>query len=321
MKQEASKPKGKKDKKRNSQVQSTMEVDQQLLDLNSSWDNSGQGATPATNLPTDMTQILEPLKKVADENEDEDGTAEGQNSKSSVPGPLASPKPFSQEPNAASAADNTIPSEAGVKKFSVSRLSELFDKGLVYQQPSGWSDNLADTRPGRITSPLLELEKAPTTDYVNLDKIPQLPDYANVDENLPNTNEDYVNLDAIHTSLAQSVDTTPLDAVTEDSSQPLTSCQVLYSYQASDDTEVTITEGDVVTVVPRDDATPGWTMVRLVDGSEGWVPESYLELPEGGAQSNDQGGSGREATEKPLAEPTTGQASRHPTSPSNTGMR
>ena len=53
---------------------------------------------------------------------------------------------------------------------------------------------------------------------------------------------------------------------------------MLYSYQAADDTEVTVTEGDVVTFVPRDDVSAGWMMVRVEGGAQGWVPESYLQL-------------------------------------------
>lgn len=59
--------------------------------------------------------------------------------------------------------------------------------------------------------------------------------------------------------------------------------EALYSYDANDSTEVSMVEGDMVTFVPRDDTSPGWIMVRVADGAEGWVPESYVRQVTGEA--------------------------------------
>ena len=56
--------------------------------------------------------------------------------------------------------------------------------------------------------------------------------------------------------------------------------QVLYDYTATDTTELTIKEGDMVISVAGFTAGmfPGWLMVRQEgELDEGWVPESYLK--------------------------------------------
>ncbi len=261
-KQDASKQKGKKDKKKESPVQST-QVQQQLLDLNSSWDSSAQDAIPVSNLPTDMSQILLPLTETTEDNE-EDGTAAEEEKRTTA----------AQEDFKPSQEDSPAPSDgSGVRKFSVSRLSELFDKGLVSQQGSGWSSHVAEVKPGRIKSPLLEQQTdtdQTNLDYVNTNEFKQPSEVTSGDQA-----EDYVNLDTIPTLPAAM--TTDLDLTSDKPS--LVTCQVLYTYQAQDDTEVSITEGDLVTVVPHTEASPGWSMVRLADNSQGWVPQSYLDIP------------------------------------------
>jgi len=275
-------------------------VEQQLLDLNSSWDNSGQGKS-TSDLPTDMTQILEPLKKEGGE-ETEDTNKEGKE--------LA----VIQEKE-----DEEIPIEGGVRKFSVSKLSQLFDKGLVSQQNSSWSSELADYKP--------EKEMGASS------RIHDLPDYANLDKVVPSgSSEDYVNLDSV--IISDSTQATSQNAgvggnLTVPRGAPEKTCQVMYDYQAQDATEVSILEGDLVTPLPRDDASPGWVMVRLADGTEGWVPQAYLEMPKGG-ESQDEGatsgnaGGGEEqrkeveVVEEQVKESGTGQVTSMP-SPTDAG--
>ena len=56
--------------------------------------------------------------------------------------------------------------------------------------------------------------------------------------------------------------------------------RALYDFDASDSTEVSFREGDVLAVCPDSDVSPGW-LVAEFGGEKGWVPESYLELMEG----------------------------------------
>lgn len=56
--------------------------------------------------------------------------------------------------------------------------------------------------------------------------------------------------------------------------------RALYDFDASDSTEISFREGDVLTVCPDSDVSPGW-LVAEFGGEKGWVPESYLELMEG----------------------------------------
>lgn len=58
--------------------------------------------------------------------------------------------------------------------------------------------------------------------------------------------------------------------------------RALFDYEATHPSELTIREGDIVTFVPTTESSPGWTMVCLSSGEQGWAPESYLQLLEQG---------------------------------------
>ena len=75
-------------------------------------------------------------------------------------------------------------------------------------------------------------------------------------------------------------------AVVQSTSAPV-QYRALYDFDASDSTEVSFCEGDVLTVCPDSDASPGWLMAEI-GGKKGWVPESYLELMEG--EKEEEGG-------------------------------
>lgn len=57
------------------------------------------------------------------------------------------------------------------------------------------------------------------------------------------------------------------------------SCTVLYDFDAQDDQELSVSEGEEVELVQPIDA--GWVLCQLQNGSKtGLVPISYLEIPE-----------------------------------------
>lgn len=281
---EANKQRGKKDKKKELVQQNSVKTEQQLLDLNFSPEHSVQ----ASSLPTDMEDILLPLKKAGEEG--------GEPSPNAVDPPVPKPrtKSLSRSPGHAPGRVDTDSSESGghaaegmgVSRFSVAKLSELFDKGLSPQQPiwspggvgrtGDWSTAINTPSPERAAGPALSpapsARKAPSVD-MNLEEVTKQA-----------TPSDSVNkgvgVEPLPTDSAypDDVSSLPSQANTSyDHTHPISCCQVLYNYQGKDNTEVSIVEGDIVTVLPREDASPGWVMVRLADGSEGWVPQSYLE--------------------------------------------
>ena len=56
--------------------------------------------------------------------------------------------------------------------------------------------------------------------------------------------------------------------------------RALYDFEAGDSTELSFREGDVLTLCPDSEVSPGW-LVAEIGGKQGWVPESYLQLMEG----------------------------------------
>ena len=56
--------------------------------------------------------------------------------------------------------------------------------------------------------------------------------------------------------------------------------RALYDFEAGDSTELSFHEGDVLTLCPDSEVSPGW-LVAEIGRKQGWVPESYLQLMEG----------------------------------------
>ena len=53
--------------------------------------------------------------------------------------------------------------------------------------------------------------------------------------------------------------------------------KVNYDYDAGDNTQLTIREGQIITVIG--DATPeGWYLAETGSGKEGYVPKDYIEV-------------------------------------------
>ena len=75
-----------------------------------------------------------------------------------------------------------------------------------------------------------------------------------------------------------SEEATPIQTVPEEATPTSYQYRVLYDYETTDPSEVNIQEGDIVTFVPNAEPQPGWTMVHLTSGEQGWAPESYLQL-------------------------------------------
>ncbi|GAA6006776.1 hypothetical protein JCM11491_003178 [Sporobolomyces phaffii] len=61
------------------------------------------------------------------------------------------------------------------------------------------------------------------------------------------------------------------------SSSPRQSATLMYDYSAASAFELTVSEGETVSIIEPEDAS-GWTKVQTPDGREGLVPGSYLEL-------------------------------------------
>ncbi|QRW27522.1 cell division control protein [Rhizoctonia solani] len=59
--------------------------------------------------------------------------------------------------------------------------------------------------------------------------------------------------------------------------QPTTKAKVLYSYAATGEFEVSITEGSMVEIVEHDDGS-GWVKILNEQGAEGLVPATYIEV-------------------------------------------
>ena len=69
--------------------------------------------------------------------------------------------------------------------------------------------------------------------------------------------------------------------------EPAVQYRALYDYEASDGTEVSFHEGDVLVSCPGGEVSPGWVMVE-VGGVRGWAPETYLERVEGTSEAVEQ---------------------------------
>lgn len=225
---------------------------EQLLDLNSSWDSTAQTSPGISSFAKDTSQILLPLRSVQEE-EEEGGSEKARSPTPPVPRPRSAS--VSPEPE--------DPTDTSVRCLSVARLSKLFDTGAAPAQ--GWSSAIQPaTSPKKLADP-------EDSDYTNLDQVSSISPLTARDRSSP----------------------TPVPVPRTSPPPPLTAgptYKALYDYQAADDSEVTLVEGGVVALVPRDDASPGWLMVRLEDGSEGWVPESYLEAMAKGTTADDDEG-------------------------------
>ena len=272
---EKGKARGKKGK-----VQEKVKAEQQLLDLNSSWDSTAQTSPGISSFAKDTSQILQPLKPV-----DEEGEEQEQSTKSPLPWkPVPKPRSASMSPEPHESQDT----EPSIKRFSVARLSELFDKGMSTTSP-GWSSQIqSESKP---KSPQQTANSA-NQDYINVDQIIS-PGGTAPNPMTPNSASqasDYINYDEFASPEGPISDSANSASQVTMATGEGCGYRVLYSYQATDDTEVSVEEGDEVTFVPREDASTGWSMVRLSGGEQGWVPESYLQpLPKGGVVATDVG--------------------------------
>ncbi len=229
--------KGKKEKK--GEAESTPHRDEQLLDLNSSWDSTAPTKPAISSFAQDTSQILTPLKPLEEEEEEERGERKGEGikKKASAP-PLPKPRSTSVTPEPMFLPQLSSPTAA---RYSVPQLSQLFDSGIDPSTVSGWSSEIQQQLPSpneAQTNSAVSTEHKPAFSYMEEVGVANTP-------SSPREGE--------------------------------VTCMVIYGFQASEDSEVTIGEGDTVTFVPRNDASPGWVMVRKEGGASGWVPESYLE--------------------------------------------
>ncbi|ELU44856.1 SH3 domain-containing protein [Rhizoctonia solani AG-1 IA] len=69
----------------------------------------------------------------------------------------------------------------------------------------------------------------------------------------------------------------PPPATAPPAASPTTKAKVLYSYAATGEFEVSITEGSIVEIVEHDDGS-GWVKILNEQGAEGLVPATYIEV-------------------------------------------
>ncbi|KAA6386649.1 MAG: hypothetical protein EZS28_017824 [Streblomastix strix] len=54
--------------------------------------------------------------------------------------------------------------------------------------------------------------------------------------------------------------------------------KVIYDYQSSTDTDVTVSEGEIVDISPDDQNDQDWAFVTKTNGEQGYVPRTYIEF-------------------------------------------
>ena len=215
-----------------------------LVDLVSSWDNSAQTAPGIQSFIKDESQILQPMKS-GGEMEEETVTAESE----------SKPEDLYSVPLRKS--DRTKPETK--RQHSVQRLSKIFEEKAAALQES------APLSPTAVSP----TEKTAVGRHSKSPEQKPLPP-------LPTAEPPATSPTITPTSTVAIYDVPPV----ADSGDEEFLYQVLYDYTATDATELTIKEGDVVISVAGFTAemSPGWLMVRQEgELDEGWVPESYLK--------------------------------------------
>ena len=217
-----------------------------LVDLISSWDDSAQTAPGIQSFIKDESQILQPMKS-GGETEEEAVTAESESKPEDLYSvPLRKSKPETK------------------RQHSVQRLSKIFEEKAAALQES---------------TPLSPTAVSPTavspTEKTAVGRRSKSPEQKPLPP-LPTAEPPATSPTITPTSTVAIYDVPPV----ADSGDEEFLYQVLYDYTATDATELTIKEGDVVISVAGFTAgmSPGWLMVRQEgELDEGWVPESYLK--------------------------------------------
>lgn len=85
-------------------------------------------------------------------------------------------------------------------------------------------------------------------------------------------------------------------------------CVVLYDFEAGDEDELSVNEGETLTILEKENAE--WWRVRNAHGQEGVVPAQYVEVSEGGANgaAHDDGAAERRRHEEEAAAAATAAA-------------
>ena len=233
-----------------------------LVDLVSSWDSSAQTAPGIQSFIKDESQILQPVRPGEEATEEEKGTEDN-----SVPEDLYSVPQRKAEREK---------SQEGGKTY-VKKLSQIFEEKAAATLESSPVHATAVDRTERGSSsksppksPIKTPPKSPTRSPL---KSPaKSPSRSPEPKPLPPLPTTETPANAPAASLA---------AVDYDY-PPDEEClyQALYDYTATDNTELTMREGDMVISAAGFTAgmSPGWLMVRHEgELDEGWVPESYLK--------------------------------------------
>ena len=225
----------------------------QLLNLDSSWDSTAEISPGISSFVKDTNQILQPqaLPTVTEASEDRE---RGEPVAQPVPKPRSRSVSRSPEHQAAG-------STSGKSRYSVAALSKMFNEG-----PVGWSTDIQkQTSPDRQQ----QQQKQQLDDYANLEDVVTSPEATSPPAPLLPPSSP-----ASTTSPAPPSSHTPTPAASQPDPAPGTRYRAMYDYEAVRDDELSLAEGEVVSLVSVQEG--GWLVVS--SGSrEGWAPVSYLE--------------------------------------------
>lgn len=244
-------------------LKSSLGKENTLVDLVSSWDSSAQTAPGIQSFIKDESQILQPVRPGEEPAEEERRTEAN-----SVPEDLYSvPKRKAEREK----------SQGGGGKAYVKKLSEIFEEKAastlelspVHAMAVDRTE-MASSSKSPPKSPTKSLPKSPTKSP------PKSPAKS------PSRSPEPKPLPPLPTAETPATTPSASSATVDYDYPPDDEClyQALYDYTATDNTELTIREGDMVISVAGFSAgmSPGWLMVRQEgELDEGWVPESYLK--------------------------------------------
>ena len=217
-------------------------TDPQLLDLMSSWDHTAQ-TKGISHFQKDTSQILEPLK----------GSREPSPAATEQPKPAprtnlsparqteaekSPPPPPEAKPKKTVAAAAAVSTEEKAAVKAVNRMS-------VTELSHMFEEAVTFHRPVETASPPRQEE------------IPAVS--SSLDQTAP---------------VSGALDQAPV--IRESLEQPQRTYEALYSYEAADESEVSLQEGESVVGVATQKAAQGWVMVEVAGGRQGWAPEQYL---------------------------------------------
>ena len=248
----------------------SLEKENTLVDLVSSWDSSAQTAPGIQSFIKDESQILQPVRPGEEAAEEEKRTEDN-----SVLEDLYSVPQRKAE---------RVKSQGGGKTY-VKKLSEIFEEKAAATLESSPVHATAVDGTERASSskspPKSPVKSPPKSPAKSPPKSPAKSPPKSPAKS-PSRSPEPKPLPPLPTAETPATTPSASSAAVDYDYPPDEEClyQALYDYTATDNTELTIREGDMVISVAGFTAgmSPGWLMVRHEgELDEGWVPESYLK--------------------------------------------